>query len=856
MSSSIISTGIPGLDRALDSLRPGDIVTWQMESIGDYMYVATQFVTDEALTGRRMVYVRFGDHEELIPTEALQERGANIVQYRLDPSVGFETFSVQVHRIISSEPADSFFLFDCLSETQRYWFSDLMVCNFFVLTSEFIRERGALCYVALKYERHTYETISRIRHAASVLLNIRTMDGQTYVHPVKVQDRRTPTMYFPLRINGTRCETITSSAETYAIFDIFTQTGERRDCWDSMFDSVNPEHPDPEDADGIALKDNIIQCLLGTEPQRLALCRKYFAVADLMEIKRREIGTGCIGGKSAGMLLARNIIRDNDPELFARRIDPHDSYYIGADVFYTYAVQNNVWELRTKLNEPEDYLRLAPDIRDRLLYGSFMPSIKEQFVSMLEYFGQSPIIVRSSSLLEDGIGNAFAGKYESVFCPNQGSLEERYADFEKAVRTVYASTASPAAYRYRADRNLLDRDEQMALLVMRVSGDCHGDYYFPHLGGVGHSRNLYVTGPDGGKNNKGMLRLVFGMGTRAVDREADDYARFIRMDAPLAPPLVEYGDEYRYSQHKVDVIDLKENAFRTVPVEQIDKRTLHTDPWLFMEPDLATAARYRELGLYGEPVPDILNFQKLLRKTDFAEVMTRIMAIVAENYEYPVDVEYAVNFTKDGEYRVNLLQCRTLQAQGLGQAGVKPRVKDCFWHIKGNFMGGNAAIPVRYVVFVKVEPYLDLPERQKYAVARQVGELNRLLQGKRAVLMGPGRWGTTTPSLGVPVGFAEINRYACMVELAYSSHGLRPELSYGSHFFQDLVETGIFYTAVYQGEEGVEFNEALFDRYPDVYRELTGDKALEGVVKVYDLGENGAILYSEMESQDCFLGAL
>ena len=856
MSDPIISTGIQGLDKALDSLRGGDIVAWQMESIGDYMFVATQFVTDEVPTGRRMVYFRFGEHEELIPTAALQKRGANVVRYELDPSVGFETFAVQVHRIISSEPADSFFLFDCLSEMQKHWFSDLMVCNFFELTGEFIRERGALCYVALEYARHTYETIARIRHATSVLLNIRTMGGMTYIHPVKVQGRRTPTMYFPLRVHGTHCETITSSAETYAIFDIFTQTGEHRDCWDSMFDSVDPAHPEPEDEEGYALKEHIMKCLLGTEPQRLELCRKYFSMRDLMEIKKREIGTGCIGGKSVGMLLARNIIRDTDPELYARRIAPHDSYYIGADVFYTYAVQNNIWELRTKMEKPEDYLALAGAVHDRLLNGSFMPSIREQFQSVLEYFGQSPIIVRSSSLLEDGIGNAFAGKYESVFCPNQGSLEERYEEFENAVRTVYASTASPAAYRYRADRNLLERDEQMALLVMRVSGDCHGDYYFPHMAGVGHSKNLYVSSQSAAKSNKGMLRLVFGMGTRAVDREADDYARFIRLDAPTAPPMVAYGDEYKYSQHKVDAIDLKNNRFTTVPLEALDLGTLRADRWLFMEPDLATAARYRELGLVGEPIPNIMNFDKLLRRTDFAAVMTRVMAIVAEKYEYPVDVEYAVNFTPDGDYGVNLLQCRTLQASGLGHAGVKPRVTDYYWRIKGNFMGGNAALPVRYAVFVKVEPYLALPERQKYAVARQIGELNRLLRGKNAILLGPGRWGTTTPSLGVPVGFAEINNYISMSELAYSSHGLRPELSYGSHFFQDLVETGIFYTAIYQGERDCDFNEALFDACPDVYRELSGDEQLAGVIRVCDLGEGGAILYSETESQECFLGKL
>ena len=574
-----------------------------------------------------------------------------------------------------------------------------------------------------------------------------------------------------------------------------------------------------------------------------------------MEIKKREIGTGCIGGKAVGMLLARNIIRDTDPELYARRIEPHDSYFIGADVFYTYAVQNDTWEMRTRMVELEDYIRLAPEFREKLLHGSFMPSIKEQFLSMLEYFGQSPIIVRSSSLLEDGIGNAFAGKYDSVFCPNQGTLEERYRDFENAVRTVYASTVSPEAFRYRADRNLMDRDEQMALLVMRVCGDIHGDYYYPHVAGVGHSVNLYINGPEAAVNNKGMLRLVFGMGTRAVDREADDYARFIRLDDPTAPPMVEYGDEYRFSQHHVDVIDLKNDRFCTVDLEQIRKPDLHTDASLFLEPDFATLARYRELGL-REPVPELMSFSKLLKKTDFAPVMTRLMQIVAENYEYPVDVEYACNFLPDGDYRVNLLQCRTIQTHGLGQAGVMPKVRAFYWRIHGNFMGGNAAIPVRYVVSVQVEPYLDLPETRKYQVARQVGKLNLLLQGKNAILMGPGRWGTTTPSLGVPVSFAEISKFSCMCEVAYKSHGLRPELSYGSHFFQDLVESGIFYAALYRGEEGCDFDQALLDACPDLYTELTGDEALRGVIKVYDLGQPGGILYAEMAGQDCFLGAL
>ena len=850
-----ISTGIDGLDEAIDFLRPGDTVVWQCEHISDYMYVATRFVTNIARQGKRIAYIRFGDHEEIMDTAALCEGGANAQEYRLDPRVGFETFAVQVHRIIDKEPIGTFFVFDCLSDLQKYWFSDLMISNFFLLISPFLIRRQAIAYQPIDYEKHTYETISRIRREAPLLVNIRTLDGSVYMHPVKVRGRRTPTTYFPLKISGTKCRTLTSSAETYAIFERFTQTGERRDCWDSMFDSVS-DGSEPIDEEGRLLKENIMRCLLGNEPTRFALCQKYFTMKDLMDIKNREIGTGCIGGKAAGMLLARNILRDEAQELYSTCIEPHDSYYIGADLFYTYGVQNGLWSSRIRMIEASDYLEQSKTIRELLLNGTFMPSIKEQFISMLEYFGQSPIIVRSSSILEDGFGNAFAGKYESVFCPNQGSLKERYEVFERAVKQVYASTVNPDAIMYRAERHLLDRDEQMALLVMRVCGDVHGDYYYPHIAGVGHSKNLYLNKQNSSSENKGMLRLVFGMGTRAVDREADDYARLLNMDAPTAPPMVAYGDEYKYSQHKMDVINLKSNEFETINVAGIDKRDIKADPSLFMELDYPTAARLREMGLSAADAPDILNFRKLLGKTDFTSVMTEAMRILEEKYNYPVDIEYACNFDEEGNYRVNLLQCRPLQTRGIGAAGVMPKVQQLYFRTEGNFMGGNVCLPVRYAVMVRVEPYLALPEQRKYQVARKLGELNSLLRDEHTILLGPGRWGTTTPSLGVPVHFMEINRFDCIAELAYSSHGLRPELSYGSHFFQDLVEAGTFYVALYPGEEGCVLDEALFEECENVYSKLIrlepGD-AMSEVIRVFDLGESGAILYSEVESQECFL---
>ena len=203
--------------------------------------------------------------------------------------------------------------------------------------------------------------------------------------------------------------------------------------------------------------------LIGSESRMFELYDRYFTLKDILRIAAREVGTGFIGGKSEGMLVARKILEEEGKDRFKPILESHDSYYIGSDVFYTYIVQNGWWELRTKQKTEEGYFQYAPELKEKILQGEFSENIQEKFVQMLEYFGQSPIIVRSSSLLEDNFGNAFAGKYESFFCVNQGTPEERYKAFEQAVRNVYASTMNEDALAYRMNRGLFNKDEQMAI---------------------------------------------------------------------------------------------------------------------------------------------------------------------------------------------------------------------------------------------------------------------------------------------------------------------------------------------------------------------------------------------------------
>lgn len=796
-----ISTGIAGFDRVIDHLRLGDNVVWQVDDICSYKKMADAFVAQARLDKRRIVYIRFGRHQRIV------EQSQDVHTCCLDAEKGFERFATEVHNLVREEGRKVFYVFDCLSELLRYWYSDLMIGNFFKVTCPYLYELATVAYFALMRNNHTNSTIAGIRETTQLMLDLYHTDSRLYIHLLKVWQRYSPTMFFPHLINGQDATSITSSSEACILFSSLRRSENRQDYWNTIVNNAaqltNAPHEQQEEA-----RLQLLRMLIGNDTGMARLSQAYLTLDDILEIASREIGTGFIGGKSVGMLVARKIISAKAGEHFEKYLEPHDSFFIGSDVFYTYIVQNGWWRLRVKQKTMDGYYNYASELRSNLLQGNFPMDIREQFTQILEYFGQSPIIVRSSSLLEDNYGNAFAGKYESVFCVNQGTPEERYDAFEQAVRTVYASMMDEDALAYRFKRQLVDKDEQMALLVQRVSGDQYGDYFFPHAAGVGNSSNIYVWDKNADMD-AGMLRLVFGLGTRAVDRTVSDYVRIVCLDDPSRVPPMNYDDIQRYSQHGVDVLSLKHNHQAEMDLEEILSLDLKTDKELFASPDMQTCARLSELGYKGVRAPYILDFRRLLTETEFPGVMRDLLGVLSQAYNYPVDVEYTVNFSSNGKFRINLLQCRPLQTRGLGKAVELPvprDASDCFFSGKRSFMGGNVRLPVDMVIYIKTRDYMELNEQEKYAVARQIGMLNKEIKEKSIMLVGPGRWGSTLPSLGVPVRFAELCNMSMICEVASMKDGCMPELSYGCHFFQDLVESGIFYAAIYDGSDDTVFN--------------------------------------------------
>ncbi|RPJ07668.1 MAG: pyruvate, phosphate dikinase, partial [Spirochaetaceae bacterium] len=706
---SQMSTGIPGLDSVFLGVRPGDNIVFQVDSISDYIPFVHPFCREAILEKRDLIYFRFANHPPLLP-EDIQ---AHV--YNLDPNEGFENFISAIFDVIEKYGEGACYVFDCLSDLAADWYSDRMLANFFMLTCPYLYDFETATYFALVRNHHMAVAINAIHDTAQVIVDVYRKNQELFLHPLKVYKRHSATMYMLHRWIGESFIPVTQSSVIAGIMTSVPQpwldfTLQQYDTWTKTFSrasqitsrnagSTEAKHP----AEVSSLKSQLLRMAFTRDPRILKLAEKYFSLSRLVEVGKRMIGTGLVGGKSIGMLLAREILVHNDPA-WDKMLEPHDSFYIGSDVFYSYLIQNGCWWLRRRLIKAGILRNSAEEVRNKLMNGTFPEEILSQFEEMLGYFGQSPIIVRSSSLLEDAYGNAFSGKYESVFCANQGTPGERLEAFLEAVRTVYSSTLTFEALSYRNHRGLLESDEQMALLVQRVSGTRHDNLYFPELAGVAFSFNPYVWSRDIDPAS-GVMRLVFGLGTRAVDRCDDDYTRVVSLSSPLKRPVGELVEISRFSQHKVDLLDLEKNLHVTRDFTEVCKHSQDIRLDLVATRDGEATRRMEEQNIRGE-APFILTFDKILSNTRFVEDMKRLLQTLQKAYEYPVDIEFTANFNEDQGYSINLLQCRPFQVKD-EQAVVKTpenlKPDSVIMRSAGPIIGTSAAVQVDRLVYVVPE---------------------------------------------------------------------------------------------------------------------------------------------------------
>ena len=590
-------------------------------------------------------------------------------------------------------------------------------------------------------------------------------------------------------------------------------------------------------------KKCICNRLMTTESHMEQLILKHFTEEDFRRVWMRKIGGGVIGGKACGLLVARKLIELSMPE-YAEHVEPHNSFFIGTDVFYRYLVYNRCAELKARHRLEKEHFKETEELTKRLRGGSLPEDIREELSDMLDHYGTTPIIVRSSSIMEDGYGNAFSGKYESIFCMNQGTKEERMEELEEAIRRVYASTMNEQAIEYRRKRHLLDVDEQMALLIQQVAGQQYGDLYMPVAAGMGCSYNPYKwmehLNPEAG-----MLRMVMGLGTRAVERTPGDYPRLIGLDRAQANLRTTLAERHKFSQRKVDVLDFGTKSLCTKSLEKILDLLPKWQKKMVLSRDTDAEDMLAERHIYRTIY--FADCQGLVDNLEFIRMMRSLMKMLEKEYERPVDVEFAVTSPEEGIWRLNLLQCRPLQTAKSEQVHIPDGVDHEFlFDVRRTSMRRSKEEPIDYIVWVDPQKYYEYEYAKKPDVARLISRINQHFEDtdKKLMLLVPGRIGTSSPELGVPVVYAEISQFSAICEVAYGKAGYHPDLSYGSHMFQDMVEADVYYGAINDNSKTRLYRPELLTRYPEVLKDILPGESQElaDIVKIHDVSRSGATL--------------
>jgi pyruvate, water dikinase len=637
-----------------------------------------------------------------------------------------------------------------------------------------------------------------------------------------------------------------------------TSIGEISDALERFY-LTNPEGLELNPATEIGIKVSLIYRFFTEQLQFINVAKNYVEIKYFFNLLQRIVYThksyGKLGGKSAGLFLAAQIIKKSsaDSDLL-KNIKFPKTWYVTSDILLKFIRFNNLEDLFNQKYKDIDQVRQEyPHIVQMFKNSYFPPDIIKFLSTALDDLGGYPLIVRSSSLLEDRMGSAFAGKYKSLFLANQGTKKERLDSLIDAIAEVYASTFGPDPIQYRAVRGLLDFHEEMGIMIQEVVGANVGNYFIPAYAGVIFSNNEFRWS-ERIKREDGLIRIVPGLGTRAVDRVSDDFPILINPSQPNLRVSVSLEEIIRYSPKKIDVINLETNTFETKLIIDLFKEFGDKYPKLnqiisILEHDHIKQSSAFDIDFDKDNI--VVTFDGLIKNTTFVAQVKTLLELLRKNFNTPVDLEFA----SDGE-NFYLLQCRPqcYSEESLPVPIPKDIPKDEILFSANRFISNGKVSDISHIIYVDPEQYNRIENLSDLKqVGKAVSKLNKLLPRRKFILMGPGRWGSRGDiKLGVNVTYSDINNTAVLIEIARKKGNYLPDLSFGTHFFQDLVESFIRYIPLYPDEPDIIFNETFlmnsYNSLPDLVPEYSH---LSNAIRVIDIPKitGGSVLQILMNAE-------
>lgn len=529
-----------------------------------------------------------------------------------------------------------------------------------------------------------------------------------------------------------------------------------------------------------------------------------------------RIGDGSLGGKGRGLAFLDNIIKTHpDFNRFGgATVQIPKTVVLCTDVFDQFMEQNNLYDIA---------LSDAPDevILQHFLEAQLPDSYIADFFTFFEAT-HSPIAIRSSSLLEDSHYQPFAGIYSTYMIPNLDDKYEMLRMLAAAIKSVYASVYYRDSKAYMtATSNVIDQ-EKMAVVLQEVVGQNHGDRYYPTMSGVLRSLNYYPVGEE--KAEEGIASLALGLGKYIVDG-----GQTLRV-SPWHPhqimQLSEMETALRETQTRFYALDMKRDVGSDFKVDDgfniLNLRVKEAEKDGTLQYIASTYDPYDQIirdGVY-EGGRKVISFCGVLQQDVFPlpEIMQMSMRYGAEAMRRPVEIEFACNLNADRTGDFYLLQIRPIvdSKQTLVEDVAALPDDECLLRSHRS-LGHGIVDDVSDVVYVKYDDHFTAMNNP--AVAADIERINRQMidEGRGYVLIGPGRWGSSDPWLGVPVKWPHISAAKVIVEVALKNYRVDP--SQGTHFFQNLTSFGVGYFTVdtnQSADQGGMVRKDILDAMPAV----------------------------------------
>jgi CheY-like chemotaxis protein len=511
-----------------------------------------------------------------------------------------------------------------------------------------------------------------------------------------------------------------------------------------------------------------------------------------------KIGHGSLGGKARGLVFLASQVNP-ESELVKRfpdvRIFIPDTLVITTEAFEAFieSSQLDIYS-RTTMTDRE--------IAERFMAGRLPDALYDDLRAFIAK-ATFPLAVRSSSLLEDSQSRPYAGIYKTYMLPNnQEDDEERLAALIRAVKLVYASTffEEPRAFSARALQK--PDEEKMAVIIQRLVGRQYDDLFFPAISGVGQSYNYYPMEPM--KPDDGIANIAVGLGKTVVDGERS--LRFCPLYPQQLPQFSIVEDILENAQRefyglKTDLPDTDAEQHEDAVLVKKDVTDISDPALMQMVASTYQPEEHRIKDAVIAGGHPVVTFAAILKYGAFPlpAILSEVMAMGQKGMDCPVDIEFAVNLPEDPEGRpeVAILQIRPMAARDeMAHVEILPEeTKRCFCYSE-NALGNGINRGLVDIVYVKPQ---DFDPAKTVEIAKEISVLNATLAKDNCsyILIGPGRWGSADPWLGIPVRWADISGASVIVETTHTSFTADP--SQGSHFFHNMTSLGMSYLNITNG---------------------------------------------------------